>query len=245
MSACTWTSRPPPRGRRKLATKALPKLADLERRIGHRFSNPALLEQALTHRSSGSPHNERLEFLGDGVVGCVVAAELCERFPDASEGELSRVRASIVREAALAESARGIGLSAFLRLGEGEVANAGAERASTLADALEAVFGAAFLDGGYPAARAVIYSCLGPALQSVDAASPAKDAKTRLQEYLQGKRRKLPAYRVAATVGAAHKQVFEVECVVDELGLAASGRGRSRRAAEQRAAENLLKLLEP
>ena len=245
MSGCTWISRPPRRGRRKLATKASPKLADLERRIGHRFSNPTLLEQALTHRSYGSPHNERLEFLGDGVVGCVVAAELCERFPDASEGELSRVRASIVREAALAESARGIGLSAFLRLGEGEVANAGAERASTLADALEAVFGAAFLDGGYAAARAVIDSCLGPALQSVDAASPAKDAKTRLQEYLQGKRRKLPAYRVAATVGAAHKQVFEVECVVDELGLAASGRGRSRRAAEQRAAENLLKLLEP
>jgi ribonuclease III len=223
----------------------LPKLANLERRIGHRFSNPALLEQALTHRSYGSPHNERLEFLGDGVLGCVVAAELCERFPEASEGGLSRVRASIVREAALAESARGIGLSAFLRLGEGEVANAGAERASTLADALEAVFGAAFLDGGYAAARAVIYQCLGPALQSVDAASPAQDAKTRLQEYLQGKRRKLPAYRVASTMGAAHKQVFEVECLVDELGLAASGRGRSRRAAEQRAAENLLKLLEP
>ncbi|MGH8675054.1 MAG: ribonuclease III [Burkholderiales bacterium] len=222
----------------------MPHLSDLEQRIGHRFGNPALLEQALTHRSFGSPHNERLEFLGDGVLGCVVAADLCERFPEASEGELSRLRASMVREAALAESARAVGLSSFLRLGEGEVASAGAERASTLADALEAVFGAAFLDGGYPAAHAVIHGCLGSALRIVDAASPAKDPKTRLQEYLQGRRRKLPAYRVASTIGAAHKQVFEVECIVEELGLAASGRGRSRRAAEQRAAENLLKLLE-
>ena len=244
MSACTWISPRPRRRLRKLATKALPQRSDLERRIGHRFGNPALLEQALTHRSYGSPHNERLEFLGDGVLGCVVAAELCERFPEASEGELSRVRASIVREAALAESAQAIGLSAFLRLGEGEIANAGAERASTLADALEAVFGAAFLDGGYAAARAVIHKCLGSALQSVDAAAPATDAKTKLQEYLQARRRKLPTYRVAATTGAAHKQVFEVECVVSELGLAASGRGRSRRAAEQRAAENMLKLLD-
>jgi ribonuclease-3 len=222
----------------------LPALSDLERRIGHRFAKPALLEQAVTHRSYGSPHNERLEFLGDGVLGCVVAAELCRRFPDASEGELSRVRASIVREAALADSAREVGLSRFLRLGEGEVANAGAERASTLADALEAVFGAAFLDGGYEAARGVIHKCLGAALEKADAAAPAKDAKTRLQEFLQGKRRRLPTYRVASTSGAAHKQVFEVECVVEDLKLAASGRGRSRRAAEQRAAENLLKLLE-
>jgi ribonuclease-3 len=244
MSACTWISPRPLRQLKKLATKAAPQRSDLERRIGHRFGNPALLEQALTHRSYGSPHNERLEFLGDGVLGCVVAAELCERFPEASEGELSRVRASIVREAALAESAQAIGLSGFLRLGEGEIANAGAERASTLADALEAVFGAAFLDGGYAAARAVIHKCLGPALQSADAAAPAKDAKTKLQEYLQARRRKLPTYRVAATTGAAHKQVFEVECVVGELGLAASGRGRSRRSAEQRAAENLLKLID-
>ena len=244
MSVCTWISRHPRRRPKKLATKASPQRSDLERRIGHRFGNPALLEQALTHRSYGSPHNERLEFLGDGVLGCVVAAELCERFPEASEGELSRVRASIVREATLAESAQAIGLSAFLRLGEGEIASAGAERASTLADALEAVFGAAFLDGGYAAARGVICKCLGAALEKADAAAPAKDAKTRLQEFLQGKRRRLPTYQVASTSGAAHKQVFEVECVVEELKLAARGRGRSRRAAEQRAAENLLKLLE-
>ena len=243
MSASTSISRPTRKQASGLATRSLPKLSDLERRVGHRFASPALLEQALTHRSYGSPHNERLEFLGDGVLGCVVAAELCRRFPDSSEGELSRARASIVREAALAESARAIGLSAFLRLGEGEVANAGAERDSTLADALEAVFGATFLDGGYDAARTVIAKCLGQALENADAAAPAKDAKTQLQEYLQGTRRKLPTYRVASTSGAAHKQVFEVECVVEELKLAASGRGRSRRAAEQRAAENLLKLL--
>lgn len=226
------------------ATSAAPRLEGLERRLGRRFADRALLEQALTHRSYGSPHNERLEFLGDGVLGCVVAAELCERFPEASEGELSRLRASVVREAALAQAAREVGLSEFLRLGEGEVASAGAERASTLADALEAVFGAAFLDGGYPAALAAIRACLGPALQSIDRRLPAKDAKTRLQEYLQGKRRRLPVYRIVSTSGAAHKQVFEVECVVEDLELSASGQGRSRRAAEQRAAENLLTLLE-
>lgn len=226
------------------ATSAPPRLEGLERRIGHRFASRALLEQALTHRSFGSPHNERLEFLGDGVLGCVVAAQLCERFPDASEGELSRLRASVVREAALAQAAREVGLSEFLRLGEGEVASAGAQRASTLADALEAVFGAAFLDGGYPAALAAIQACLGPALQRIDRRVPAKDAKTRLQEYLQGQRRKLPVYRIASTSGAAHKQVFEVECVLEDLQLSSTGQGRSRRAAEQRAAENLLKLLE-
>jgi len=216
----------------------------LEQRIGHRFANLALLEQALTHRSYGSPHNERLEFLGDGVLDCVVAEELCLRFPDMSEGELSRLRASLVRGAALAEVARGIGLSEFLRLGEGEIASGGAERASILADALEAIFGAAFLDGGYAAARTAIQHSFGGALRAMDTASPDKDAKTRLQEYLQGRHRKLPRYRVASTRGAAHRQTFEVECVVDELGLAASGSGRSRRSAEQRAAENLLRLLE-
>lgn len=220
-------------------------MSALEKRIGHRFADPALLEQALTHRSYGSPHNERLEFLGDGVLDCVVAEELCVRFPELSEGELSRLRASLVRQAALAEVARGIGLSEFLRLGEGEVASGGGGRASILADALEAVFGAAFMDGGYTAARSAIRHTFGAALERINAASPHKDAKTQLQEYLQGRRRKLPQYRVASTRGAAHKQTFEVECVVEELGLSATGTGSSRRAAEQQAAENMLKLLEP
>lgn len=216
----------------------------LEKRIGHRFADAAFLERALTHRSYGSPHNERLEFLGDGVLDCAVAEELCLRFPDLAEGELSRLRASLVREAALAEIARDIGLPEFLRLGEGEIASGGARRASILADALEAVFGAVFLDGGYEAARAAIRHTLGGAFERIDAGSTVKDPKTRLQEYLQGRRRRLPQYRVAATRGAAHKQTFEVECIVDEPGLAATGSGTSRRAAEQQAAENMLKLLQ-
>ena len=217
----------------------------LEKRIGYRFTGAALLQQALTHRSFGSPHNERLEFLGDGVLDCAIAEELFRRFPDSSEGELTRLRASLVRETALAEVAQDIGLAEFLRLGEGEAASGGARRASILADTLEAIFGAAFLDGGYSAARAAIRRAFGGALEKFDAASPLKDAKTRLQEYLQGRRRKLPQYRVASTKGAAHRQTFEVECVVDELGLAATGTGTSRRAAEQQAAESMLQLLQP
>jgi ribonuclease-3 len=218
----------------------VPRHPDLERRIGHRFRDPALLAQALTHRSFGSPHNERLEFLGDGVVDCVIAEELYARFPDLAEGELSRLRASLVRETALEAVARSIGLSRFLRLGEGELASGGAERASILADALEATYGAVFLDGGYEAARAAIRRTFGAVLEKLDSREPAKDAKTRLQELLQGRRMKLPEYRVVATAGAAHKQVFEVECVAAGLGLQATGSGSTRRLAEQQAAAKLL-----
>jgi ribonuclease-3 len=214
----------------------------LERRIGHRFRNAALLEQALTHRSYGSPHNERLEFLGDGVLDCVIAEELYERFGALSEGELTRLRASLVREAALAAVARAIGLSEFLRLGEGEVASGGAGRASTLADSLEAIYGAVFLDGGYEAARSAVRHTFGESLEQLDPSAPAKDAKTRLQELLQARKQKLPEYRVVATKGAAHKQVFEVECTAG--GESAAGSGASRRTAEQHAAEALLKKLE-
>lgn len=216
----------------------------LERRIGHRFRNAALLEQALTHRSYGSPHNERLEFLGDGVLDCVVAEELYARFASLSEGELSRLRASLVREAALAAVARAIGLSEFLRLGEGEIVSGGAGRASILADALEAIYGAVFLDSGYEAARAAVRHTFGDTLEQLDASVPAKDAKTRLQELLQARRHKLPEYRVVATKGAAHKQTFEVECNASGLGVSASGSGASRRIAEQHAAEALLAKLE-
>jgi ribonuclease-3 len=217
------------------------RLPVLERRIGHRFNDPTLLAQALTHRSYGSPHNERLEFLGDGVVGCVMAEELYGRFPGLDEGELSRLRASLVREAALADVARSIGLSDFLRLGEGEAASGGAARPSILADALEAAYGAVFLDGGYEAVRTAIRHTFGKALEQIDPRQPAKDAKTSLQELLQGRRQALPRYRVIATNGAAHKQVFEVECVAEDLGLRATGSGSSRRLAEQQAAANLLK----
>ncbi len=216
----------------------------LERRIGHRFKNSALLAQALTHRSFGSPHNERLEFLGDGVIGCVIAEELYARFPDIAEGELSRLRASLVREAALAGVARALGLAGFLRLGEGEISSGGAERPSILADALEATYGAVFLDGGYEAVRAAVRHTFGEALDGLDPRLPAKDAKTRLQELLQGRRQKLPEYRVVATAGAAHKQVFEVECIAAGIGLRASGSGSSRRRAEQQAAASLLRQIE-
>jgi ribonuclease-3 len=216
----------------------------LERRIGHRFRNAALLDQALTHRSFGSPHNERLEFLGDGVLDCVVAEEVYARFPGFSEGELSRLRANLVREAALAEVARSLGLSEFLRLGEGELASGGAARASMLADTLEAIYGAVFLDGGYDAAREAVRRTFGERLERLEPRMPAKDAKTRLQELLQARRQKLPEYRVVATRGAAHRQTFEVECLAAGLGLRATGSGSSRRLAEQQAAGNLLKLLD-
>lgn len=216
----------------------------LEALVGYRFKSRALLEQALTHRSFGSPHNERLEFLGDGVLDCVIAEELYARYPKLSEGPLSRLRANLVRQASLAAVARGLGLSAFMRLGEGELQSGGAERPSILADALEAVYGAVFLDGGYEAVRASIRKTFGASLQELDAQAPAKDAKTRLQELLQGRHRKLPEYRVVATQGAAHKQTFEVECSVAELELRATGSGSSRRAAEQKAAEAMLLKIE-
>jgi ribonuclease-3 len=219
----------------------------LERALGHRFRRGELIARALTHRSFGSPHNERLEFLGDGVLGCVIAGELYARFPDLTEGQLSRLRASLVREAALAAVARELGLSAHLRLGEGEVASGGAARPSILADAMEAVVGAVFLDGGYDAARAAVLRIYAPALERLDPSAPAKDPKTRLQELLQARRRGLPLYRVVATRGAAHRQTFEVECVVDAAdggeARRATGSGSSRRLAEQQAAEQMLRLL--
>lgn len=212
----------------------------LERRIGHRFADASLLEQALTHRSFGSPHNERLEFLGDGVLGCAIAEDLYARFPQLDEGSLSRLRATLVRETALAQVARGIDLSEFLRLGEGEIASGGVARPSILADALEALYGAVFLDAGFEAARRVIRHTFGARLEGVDESAPTKDAKTRLQEYLQGRRMSLPRYSVTATHGAAHRQTFDVECAVDELGIVARGTGASRRSAEQKAAEAML-----
>lgn len=214
--------------------------ARLEERLGHRFRHGELLEQALTHRSFGTPHNERLEFLGDGVLGCVIAEALLARFPQLSEGELSRMRASLVRQEALAAAAASLELAGYLRMGQGESARGGAQRPSILADALEALFGAVFLDGGYASARAAVLATLGGALAATDELTTAKDPKTRLQEVLQARRQGLPRYTVVATHGAAHEQVFEVECSIEGLALHARGRGASRRAAEQQAAQALL-----
>jgi len=218
--------------------------ARLEERLGHRFLRAELLQQALTHRSFGTPHNERLEFLGDGVLDCVIRQELFVRFPGLSEGELSRLRASLVRRETLAAMARDLGVGGYLRMGEGESSSGGAERPSILSDALEALYGAIFLDGGYERARAAICATFAALLDSLDARALAKDPKTQLQELLQGRGQALPTYRVIATQGAAHRQSFEIECAVGELGLRAHGRGDSRRAAEQQAAEAMLRQLQ-
>ena len=215
----------------------------LEKRLGHQFADARLLEQALTHRSRGADNNERLEFLGDGVLGCAVADELYARFPQLSEGKLTRLRASLVREEALAEVAKTLGLGEFLHLGEGELAAGPEPRPSILADALEALLGAVFLDGGYDAARKTVLGAFGPLIDRLDPDRPAKDAKTRLQETLQAKHRKLPLYRVVAVNGEAHRQSFEVECSVTELGISAKGSGTSRQRAEQQAAKALLEKL--
>jgi len=222
----------------------LPRIDTLEQQLGYLFRRKALLTQALTHRSFGSPHNERLEFLGDSVLGCVVAQSLLEKFPEASEGELSRLRASLVRRETLAAVARELGLPGHLRLGRGEDASGGTRRPSILADALEAVYGAVLVDGGYEAARTVVLATLSPAMDAVDERAKGKDAKTRLQEMLQARRQGLPRYEVIATRGAAHAQQFDVECTVPGMDLRARGSGSSRRAAEQEAAEALLGRLE-
>jgi len=209
---------------------------DLAQRLGHAFRTPDLLAQALTHRSHGTRHNERLEFVGDAVLNCVVAQSLFERFPDLPEGDLSRVRASLVNRDTLAEVARRLALSPSIRLGEGELRSGGADRPSILADALEAVYGAVFLDAGFEAARAVIDRTFAEVLGEADPAALGKDPKTRLQEWLQGRRMPVPTYRVVAIDGEAHAQTFTVECAIAELGVATLGRGASRRAAEQAAA---------
>jgi ribonuclease-3 len=218
--------------------------AALEERLGHRFADPRLLEQALTHRSRGADNNERLEFLGDGVLGCAVADELYGRFPQLSEGKLTRLRASLVREETLAQVGKELGLDAFVRLGEGELAAGPEPRPSILADALEAVLGAVFLDGGYAAARGVVLAAFGAHIDRLDPDRPAKDAKTRLQELLQARHRGLPQYRVVAVKGEAHKQSFEVECSVKGMDIKAAGAGTSRQRAEQQAAKAMLERLE-
>jgi ribonuclease-3 len=217
--------------------------AVLEKRLGHRFQDPALLAQALTHRSFGSPHYERLEFLGDSVLGCAVTELLFQRHPDLSEGKLSRIRAGFIREESLARIARELGIAAFLRLDESTARNEGADRPSILADALEAVFGAVFLDAGYSVARDVIARTFGTTLSQLDPESVEKDAKTRLQETLQANRRAKPRYRVVSASGAKQSLIFEVECALEDLDLKATGSGSSRQRAEQEAAGKVLKLL--
>ena len=218
-------------------------LAALQQRMGYRFANPLLLQRALTHRSWGADHNERLEFLGDAVLSLAVSGLLYERFAGSDEGDLTRVRAHLVREDSLHRAALALGLPEAVRLSEGETRGGGAQRPSILADAVEALIGAVFIDGGFAPAQALVQRLFGEVIQATEAESWAKDAKTELQEWLQARRIAVPAYRIAATRGQAHAQTFEVECAVPALGLAEQGEGRSRRAAEQEAARRLLDIL--
>jgi len=219
------------------------RLDALQQKIGHRFADPALMERALTHRSYGADHNERLEFLGDAVLSLVVSSLLFDRLGDSDEGDLTRVRAHLVREDSLYRAALHLGLPEALRLGEGEARGGGAMRSSILADALEALIGATFLDGGLTAARNLVHSLFGEVIETTEVANWAKDAKTELQEWLQARRIPVPTYRIIATRGQAHAQTFEVECAVPALSLQETGEGKSRRAAEQEAARRMLDAL--
>ena len=206
------------------------------RKIGYVFNQPELLRQALTHRSHSLPHNERLEFLGDSVLNCAVATLLFKHFPNLTEGNLSRVRANLVNQQSLADIAQRLELGKLVRFGEGEIKSGGDRRPSILADALEAVLGAIYLDGGFVASEKVITTLYTPLLTELDAQTLGKDPKSLLQEYLQSRRLSLPQYAVIGTTGEAHQQQFEVECVISKLSIQTLGEGASRRSAEQEAA---------
>jgi len=219
------------------------RLAALQSRLGYRFGDESLLERALRHRSFGSDHNERLEFLGDAVLSLAISSLLFDRFAGSDEGDLTRVRAHLVREDSLHKVALSLNLPEVLRLSEGEARGGGAQRVSILADALEAVIGATFLDGGFDAARTLVQRMFGEIIANTEIGSWSKDAKTELQEWLQARRLPVPTYRISATRGQAHAQTFEVECSVPALSLTHSGEGRSRRLAEQEAARRMLDAL--
>lgn len=223
------------------AAAAGPQLEELQRRLDYRFNDLRLLELALTHRSlSGRHNNERLEFLGDAFLGYVVAAELFERHGDAKENQLTLLRASLVRGKTLADLGRALGLGEFLRLGSGELKSGGFRRDSILADAIEAIMGAVLLDGGPEPSKTLILRLLGDRLERARPGEVSKDPKTRLQELLQGRGESLPEYAVVEVVGSDHAQTFTVSCRVPALGESVSGKGRTRRAAEQQAASHAL-----
>jgi ribonuclease-3 len=213
------------------------------RSFGHAFADPALCRRALTHRSAGGEHNERLEFLGDSVINCSVARMLYDAHPDADEGALSRLRATLVSGETLGRIAGELGFGEHLRLGPGELKSGGFRRASILADALEAMVGAIFLDSSFDAASASVRRIIGARLEQLPAAESLKDPKTRLQEILQARGLALPIYSLTATTGDPHAQSFAVTCEVPAFGLTASGEGVSRRRAEQMAARKLLELM--
>ena len=211
-------------------------LSSLTKALGYTFRQPELLRQALTHRSFGSDHNERLEFIGDSILNCAIALMLYQRFTDLPEGDLSRIRANLVNKDSLHRLAQTLELGELIKLGEGELRSGGATRPSILADALEALFGAVYLDGGFEAALAVISGIYGAELAATDPSGLLKDPKTRLQELLQGRRLAVPEYAIAEVTGEAHSQTFNVICTIPALAISVTGSGSSRRAAEQAAA---------
>ncbi len=223
-----------------MATKSSPDLIALQQRLQHQFADPKLLLQALTHRSFSSDHNERIEFLGVSVLNLAVAAMLYEQLSQLPEGDLSRVRANLVKQETLHQLAVVLGLPALLRLGEGEAKSGGQKRPSILADALEAVIGAIYLDAGFAKADELVRRLFKEVAINPQMPAIGKDPKTELQEWLQGRKMNLPIYRVVGTMGAAHKQTFDVECEISEYGRAERGIGSSRRAGEQAAATAML-----
>ena len=207
------------------------------KRLGYSFSRPELLREALTHRSLGVSHNERLEFLGDSVLNCAVAGIVFKRFPEMPEGRLSRFRASLVNQQALSDLALQLDMDKLIRLGEGEIKSGGNRRPSILADAFEAVLGAVYLDSDFLKAEEVVEKLYAPLIEKMDTSTQGKDPKTLLQEFLQGQKLALPEYQVVKTLGMAHQQQFRVECVIPELKIQTCGEGASRRSAEQAAAK--------
>ena len=218
-------------------------LGNLSKQLGYQFKNPKLLEQALTHRSYSGMNNERLEFLGDGALNFIIAHQLFLRFSTLPEGDLSRLRAQMVKESTLCEIALSLNLGEALKLGEGELKSAGFRRPSILADAFEAIVGAIYLDGGYAAAETLVVKLFADLMQHIDPKVIDKDAKSLLQETLQARKIDTPDYQVVAIEGEAHAQIFRVECVIAKLKLRTLGEGASRRAAEQKAAQSALEAL--
>lgn len=216
-------------------------LVKLTAALGYTFRQESLLQQALTHRSHGAQHYERLEFLGDSVLNCSIARALYDAFPQQPEGALSRMRANLVKQDTLADIATRLRLGDYLLMGEGELKSGGFRRPSILADALESVIGAIFLDAGFEDARTTVLRLFEPVIAAIDTNVSGKDAKTQLQEWLQGRRQPLPDYQLADTKGEAHDQIFIVSCRIFALGITALGQGKSRRAAEQEAAMAVLK----
>lgn len=221
-----------------------PALQALQQRLGHVFQDAGLLARAVTHKSFGADHYERLEFLGDAVLSLGVSALLYRRFDRSDEGDLTRVRAHLVRQDTLHRLAAQLGLPEVMRLSEGEAKGGGAQRPSILADALEAVIGAVYLDAGFDAARDLVLRLFEPVVAETTLEGWSKDAKTALQEWLQGRKLAVPAYRISETRGKAHEQVFVVACELPDLALSVSGEGLSRRAAEQVAAQTMLSRLQ-